>query len=163
VNTIEPGLLAPPVFQVNGTQYIVALFPDGVTFVLPPGITNAVPTRRARPGDTILFYGIGFGTVMPNIPAGQIVAASNNLQTPVQISFGSTQAQVAYQGLTPTLVGLYQFNVVVPNIAPSDSVPITFSVGSVTSTQRWSSRSGAEIPTRAYFTVTLTCAVVQQH
>ena len=61
VNTIEPGLLAPPVFQVNGTQYIVALFPDGVTFVLPPGITNAVPTRRARPGDTILFYGIGFG------------------------------------------------------------------------------------------------------
>jgi uncharacterized protein (TIGR03437 family) len=122
-------------FQVNGVQYIVALFPDGVTYVLPSGITNAVPTRRAKPGDTILSYGIGFGTVMPNIPAGQIVGQSNTLQSPVQIFFGGTPAEVTYQGLTPTFVGLYQFNVVVPNIAPSDSVPVTFSVGTVTSTQ----------------------------
>ena len=135
VNTIQPGLLAPPVFQVNGVQYVVALFPDGVTYVLPPGITNAVPTRRARPGDTILLYGIGFGAVTPSIPAGQIEEQSNTLQSQVQVFFGGTQAQVAYQGLTPTFVGLYQFNVVVPNIAPSDSVPLTFSVGNVTGTQ----------------------------
>ena len=44
VNPIQPGLLAPPVFQVGGRQYVVALYPDGVTFVLPACVSNAVPT-----------------------------------------------------------------------------------------------------------------------
>ncbi len=68
VNAVQPGLLAPPVFQINGNQYVVAVFPpDGGTYVLPPGVTNAVPTRRAKPGDTIVLYGMGFGPVTPNI------------------------------------------------------------------------------------------------
>jgi uncharacterized protein (TIGR03437 family) len=135
VNAIEPGLLAPPVFQLNGQQYIVALFPDGVTYVLPPGVTNAVPTTRAKPGDTILFYGVGFGPVTPSIAAGQIVQQSNSLQSAIQVSFAGTPAKVTYDGLTPSYVGLYQFNVVVPNIAASDTVPVTFSVGSSSGTQ----------------------------
>lgn len=134
VNATQPGLLAPDVFKINGTQYIVALFPDGVTYVLPPGITNAVPTKRAKPGDTILLYGVGFGPVTPNIPAGQVVQQANQLPA-FQVFFGGTPATVTYDGLAPTYVGLYQFNVVVPNIAASDSVPVTFTVGSTTSTQ----------------------------
>ncbi len=135
VNAIQPGLLAPPVFKVNGTQYIVALFPDGVTYVLPPGVTTAVPTRRAKPGDTILLYGVGFGPVTPNIPAGQIVQQSNSLASAFQVSFGGVPAQVTYYGLAPTYVGLYQFNVVVPNVAAGDSVPVTFTVGTTGGTQ----------------------------
>jgi len=134
VNPIQPGLLAPPVFQLNGRQYIVALFPDGVTYVLPPGVTSAVPTRRARPGDTILLYGVGFGPVTPNIPAGQVVEQSNTLPS-FQVSFAGTPAQVNYDGLAPTYVGLYQFNVVVPTTAASDTVPLTFSVGTTAGSQ----------------------------
>ena len=134
MNAVQPGLLAPPVFQVNGTQYVVALFPDGLTYVLPPGITNAVSTRRARPGDTIILYGIGFGPVTPNIPAGQVVVQLSALP-PVQISFGGVPATVTYSGLTPNYLGLYQFNVVVPSIPASDSVPVTFSLGATNSTQ----------------------------
>lgn len=135
VNPIQPGLLAPLVFQLSGRQYVVAVYPDGVTYVLPPGVTNAVPTKRARPGDTILLYGVGFGPVTPNIPAGQIVQQTNTLQSPFQVSFGGTPAQVSYYGLTPTFVGLYQFNVIVPNVAASDAVPLTFSVGTTGGTQ----------------------------
>jgi len=135
VNSIEPGLLAPPVFDVGGIQYIVALFPDGITYVLPPGITNAVPTRRAKPGDTILFYGVGFGPVMPDIPAGQIAEVSSSLQSSLKIFFAGTPARVSYYGLTPTFVGLYQFNVVVPSVAASDTVPVTFTVGTANSSQ----------------------------
>jgi uncharacterized protein (TIGR03437 family) len=36
---------------------------------------------------------------------------------------------------TPTFVGLYQFNVVVPNIAASNTAPVTFSLGGVSGTQ----------------------------
>jgi uncharacterized protein (TIGR03437 family) len=135
VNPIQPGLLAPPVFQINGTQYLVALYPDGVTYVLPPGITNAVPTRRAKPGDTILLYGVGFGPVMPSISAGQIEQQSNSLASLFQISFGGVPAKVSYFGLTPTFVGLYQFNVIVPNVEAGDKVPVGFSVGSTNGAQ----------------------------
>lgn len=134
VNALQPGLLAPPSFIVNGRQYVVALFSDQA-YVLPPGLTTAVATRRARPGDTILLYGIGFGPVTPNSPAGQIVQQSNQLQSQFQVSFGGVPAQVRYFGLTPTFVGLYQFNVVVPNIAASDAIPVTFSVGTTGGTQ----------------------------
>jgi uncharacterized protein (TIGR03437 family) len=90
-----------------------------------------VTTARARPGDSITLYGIGFGLVTPNIPAGQIVQDSNALQSQLQISFAGVAATTTYAGLAPGYVGLYQFNVVVPNVAASDSVPLTFTLGGV--------------------------------
>jgi uncharacterized protein (TIGR03437 family) len=129
VNATEPGLLAPPVFDIGAGQYVVALFPDGVTYVLPPGVTNAVPTGRAKPGNTIMLYGVGFGSVTPTISAGQIVTQTNALQGNFQASFGGVPATVSFAGLVGGFVGLYQFNVVVPNVAASDTVPFTFSLG----------------------------------
>lgn len=46
VNVVQPGLLAPPSFHLGGTQYAAALFPDGVTHVLPPGSIAGVPSQR---------------------------------------------------------------------------------------------------------------------
>lgn len=135
VNPLEPGLLAPSAFSVAAGQYVAALFPDGVTYVLPPGLTSAVPTARAKPGDTIMLYGVGFGPVTPAIPAGQIEEQTNGLQSPFGISFAGVPAQIKYQGLVATFIGLYQLNVVVPNIAASDTVPITFSVGTTPGAQ----------------------------
>jgi uncharacterized protein (TIGR03437 family) len=43
---------------------------------------------------------------------------------PVTFRFGSITATVSYAGLTPGLVGLYQFNVVVPAGAPSGDVEL---------------------------------------
>jgi len=37
--------------------------------------------------------------------------------------------------LTGGYLGLYQFNVVVPNVAPSDTVPLTFSLDGTSGTQ----------------------------
>ena len=135
VKSLEPGLLAPTAFNVGAGQYVAALLPDGVTFILPPGLTSAVPTTRAKPGQTILLYGIGFGPVTPTISAGQIEEQASTLQSPFQISFAGVPAQIAYQGLVATFVGLYQFNVVVPDVAASDTVPLTFSVGTTGGTQ----------------------------
>ena len=44
-------------------------------------------------------------------------------------------AAVSYAGLAPGMIGLYQFNVVVPDTAPGDAVPLTFSVGLSTGQQ----------------------------
>ena len=39
---------------------------------------------------------------------------------PVTLSFGQTPATLTYRGLAPNFVGLYQFNIVVPNVAAGD-------------------------------------------
>ncbi len=127
VNNVEPGLLAPPIFDLPVGQYVVALFPNGATYVLPPGLTNAVPTARAKPGDTIMLYGIGFGAVSPNINAGVIVQQSNSLSG-LRISIGGAEANVQFAGLVQGLLGLYQFNVTVPNVPASDATPLTFTL-----------------------------------
>jgi len=135
VNLEEPGLLAPTWFSVGGKQNVVALFPDGATYVAPPGSIANVTSRRARPGDIITLYGIGFGSVTPNIPAGQIVGQLNTLVAPFHLLFGQAEATLKYDGLAPNAVGLYQFNVVVPNVTPSDAVPVTFTLAGVAGTQ----------------------------
>ena len=136
VNSTQPGLLAPPLFNIGGTQYVAAVFPDNVTFVLPPGAIPGVASRQAKPGETIIIYGVGFGPVIPDIPAGRIVHESNTLATvPFQISFGPAAVTPSYAGLAQTYAGLYQFNVVVPSVAKSDAVPLTFTLGGVSGTQ----------------------------
>jgi len=135
VNTAEPGLLAPSSFLIGGKQYVVALLPDGATYILPPGSIPGVTSRQASPGDTVTMYGIGFGTVTPNVPAGEIVTQSNQLSQSLQILFGQTLAQVSYAGLAPGFVGLYQFDVMVPTVPDNDLVPLTFNLGGVAGAQ----------------------------
>jgi len=127
VNPTEAGLLAPPSFQIGGKQYVVAQHLDG-TYVLPPGAISGVSSSQAKPGETIVIYGVGFGQVTPGIGEGQIEPGQSQLASQFQMVFGTTQAQVTYDGLAPGLVGLYQFNVVVPQIANSDLVPLGFTL-----------------------------------
>jgi uncharacterized protein (TIGR03437 family) len=134
VNTLQPGLSAPPVFNVSGRQYVVAQLTDGA-YALPPGAIPGVATRRARPGDVLTFYGVGFGAVNPATPAGQVVGGLNTLASPFQLSIGGTRATVTYAGLAPGTVGLYQFNAAVPAITASDAVAVTYSVGGVAGAQ----------------------------
>lgn len=134
VNATEPGLLAPTAFKIGGTQYAVGVFDDGF-YDLPPG-TGGVAARRAVPGDTILLYGIGFGTVTPDNPAGVIAQGQTAVNGSVDISIGGVPAQVAYAGLTPGSVGLYQFNVVVPNIPANDKTPLTFTLSGTPGAQK---------------------------
>ncbi len=134
VNDAQPGLYAPPAFKVNGLQYAGATFPDG-TFVGPVGALPGVTSHPAKPGDTIILYGVGFGPVNPSIPSGWIVDQANTLSMPFQVMFGEAPANLAYDGLAPNQVGLYQFNVVVPNVANNDAVSLKFSLGGVLGTQ----------------------------
>jgi len=135
VNPTAAGMLAPGYLNIGGVQYVGALFPDFQTFVAPPGAVSGYASRRAKPGDVIVIFGIGFGPVTPNILAGQIPQGNSTLTLPLQIYFGSAPATLQYWGLAPGLVGVYQLNVVVPNVAASDAVPVTFTLGGVSGTQ----------------------------
>jgi uncharacterized protein (TIGR03437 family) len=138
LNALEPGLLAPPNFTIGGNQYLEAFNSDG-SYTLPTTSTLGLNSRPARPGETIVIYGVGFGPTAAGgtpIPPGMIVTQLNSLANSMQMFFGPTLATLSYYGLAPNLVGLYQFDVVVPlSAANSDTVPLTFNVGGNTGTQ----------------------------
>ncbi len=134
INTTEPGLDAPPAFAVSGTQYVVAIASDE-SYVLPAGAITGVNSKPAKAGDTIVLYGVGFGPVTPAVQPGQIVQQLNQLTGNFSISIGGVKADVAYAGLAPNYVGLYQFNVVVPQVPPGNAVPVTFTLGSASGSQ----------------------------
>ena len=127
VNTVEPGMLSPAAFSIKGSQYVVAQLSNTVIYVLPVAVSG-IQTARTKPGDSITLYGIGFGTVTPAIAAGQIVQGQNALQGALKVSIGGVSANITYAGLAPGFVGLYQINVTVPQIAASDTAPITFTL-----------------------------------
>ena len=141
VNATEPGLLAPPSFSVGGKQYVVAFHTStapcgtssGFCYVLPANAIPGLASAPAKVGETITLYGIGFGTVTPNFTAGTIVTAPNTLTQPLLVNFGSTAASTTcstcYAGLVQQLVGLYQFNVQVPNVSSSSAMPFSFTLG----------------------------------
>jgi uncharacterized protein (TIGR03437 family) len=112
---LEPGLLAPALFNVAGKQYVAALHAASGAFVT----NGSVPGIAAAPaiaGETLTIYGIGFGPVkQSNAPiAGQIAVGQTALSAAVQFTIGQTVAPVTYAGLAPGLVGVDQFNIVVP-------------------------------------------------
>ncbi|HSP66276.1 MAG TPA: hypothetical protein VLN48_01035 [Bryobacteraceae bacterium] len=127
VNEIQPGLLAPAALMIGDKQYTQAVSADGATVAVPSGAMPAA-ARPARPGETIVLYGVGFGPVTSGIGAGDVVQQDNSLLLPFQVFFGGTPAAVNYAGLAPGSVGLYQFNVVVPETAGA-AVPLSFALG----------------------------------
>jgi len=55
--------------QIGANQYVVAQLSDG-TYVLQPARSQvSVPAGQAR--ETVVIYGVGFGSVVPNIPAAR--------------------------------------------------------------------------------------------
>jgi uncharacterized protein (TIGR03437 family) len=125
VDDTKPGLLAPSQFLAGGKQYAVAVLGDGA-FSGPAGAFSGVNTRAPKPGETITFYGIGFGPVAPSASDGVIVSKQNATTQTMQVFFGDTPATVAYSGLVAGFLGLYQFNVVVPAIPANSTIPLTF-------------------------------------
>jgi uncharacterized protein (TIGR03437 family) len=128
VQTVEPGLWAPPSFQVAGMQYAAALASDWKTFILPAGAIPGVASRPAKPGETIVLLGIGFGEVTPTLNAGTLVSEANTLANPIEIRFGNVPATLKYDGLAPGATGEYQFDVVAPDVPDNPAVPLTFSL-----------------------------------
>jgi trimeric autotransporter adhesin len=124
---LAPGLLAPQSFKLSGKQYLVALYSDGATYVGKENLIPGVPFRPAKPGDLITAYGIGFGDVSPLTPPGVVASGTTTLPA-LSVRFDQTPAITTYAGLAPGTVGLYQFNVVVPNVANGD-IQFSMNVG----------------------------------
>jgi len=124
------GLLAPAAFKVGDVQYAAAVHNANGKFVSGGNIPN-VDAAPAVPGETLVFYGVGFGPITPNFPplGGRKATGQTMVTNPVTFKIGENEAKVTYAGLAPGLIGLYQFNVEVPSNAPSGDLPVTVTQG----------------------------------
>jgi uncharacterized protein (TIGR03437 family) len=110
--TYDPALFG---YTASGLIYTAAVFPDG-TVVGDPAKTAG--TRGARPGDRVSLWGTAFGAS----PSGVVINSPTALSNPVVVTVGGQRATVEYAGLVG--VGLFQINIVVPNLPVGDH-PVT--------------------------------------
>jgi uncharacterized protein (TIGR03437 family) len=100
---------------------VAALHAD-YTYVGKPGLIAGVTSTPAKPGETILIYGTGFGPTNPPLPCAQLVTTPAVLTNSVQVTIGGVAAPVAYAGLVGAV--LYQFNVTVLNVPDGDAAVV---------------------------------------
>ncbi|MBZ5607831.1 MAG: hypothetical protein LAP38_06220 [Acidobacteriia bacterium] len=131
---VAPALQSVPQFLVGGKQYVVAQTPDFKSFIGKPNLLQGVPFTPAKPGDSIIVYALGCGPTNPLTPAGVVASQNSALALPFRINIGGVQADVAFGGIAANTIGLYQFNVTIPNVQPGDQ-PIELIVDGVPNAQ----------------------------
>jgi uncharacterized protein (TIGR03437 family) len=119
--TVNMAAAAPSFPLVGATQYVVATHADN-SLVGPVSLSvPAYPFTPARPGETIVLYGFGFGLPTTALANGSSAQSGALPSLPV-ITIGGASATVTFAGaISP---GLYQLNVVVPTTAQSGDNPL---------------------------------------
>jgi uncharacterized protein (TIGR03437 family) len=129
ITSTEPGLLAPASFLVGGKQYIAAVHGANPILFVSGGNIPGLPTAPAKSGETLILYGTGFGPLQSGTKvAGVIASGLTTLANPFAITIGGFPATVSYQGLTPGLVGVYQFNIVVPQVFSAGDAVVQYTL-----------------------------------
>jgi len=88
----------------------------------------------AQPGETVIVYGTGFGTVKPAVSSGTVAPGPPGLAqlvTMPRVQFDGQDAAIFYAGLAPAQVGLYQINAQVPKGVKSGYPMVTVQTNGV--------------------------------
>ena len=118
---------SPSFFIIGAGPYVVATHADGS--LVGPASLYPGQTTPAQPGETIVLYANGFGTVSPSVVSGA-ETQSGSLNPLPAITIGGTAATVQFAGLISP--GLFQFNVVVPASAASGDNALAAAYGGMT-------------------------------
>ena len=142
-----------PAFFTFQAKYAAAVHNSDGFFVAPAAyLGSTVLSTPAQSGEPIQIYATGLGPTTPAVPAGQLVATAAPVAdlTKLKVTIGGAAATVQYAGIVSP--GLYQVNLIVPQVANGDQ-PIVATIGGV------SSQTGLFIPilnwTGAAVTVTV--------
>jgi hypothetical protein len=114
--TVELQQLLPGFFLLP-QDYVAAVRADGA-YIAPAGLVDGVTTVPAQPGDHVLLFGTGFGATSPEVPAGQEFQGAAQLVNAVTIRIDTASVIPSFAGLSG--VGLYQFNIRIPDLPDGD-------------------------------------------
>ncbi|MBS1874399.1 MAG: IPT/TIG domain-containing protein [Acidobacteria bacterium] len=117
LRSAAPGIFR---FSPSSAKYAAAVFADG-SLAAPVSLFGSSATSRpAQPGETVLLFGTGFGATTPAVSAGATYSGAAPLASGANlvVKIGGAAADVAFAGISAP--GLYQFNVVVPNLSDGE-------------------------------------------
>jgi uncharacterized protein (TIGR03437 family) len=125
--------VSPAFFLWNG-RYAVATRAD-FSPTGPEGLFPGVSTLPARPGDTIILWGTGFGATNPPVLPGMVPPGNQvaSVAAAVTVTIGSLPATVIGAALAPGSAGLYQIAVQVPGTLSDGDQPVIAQVAGLQS------------------------------
>ena len=130
-NTVIPQLqtFSPAFFLWNG-KYAVATHANYTLAASPSVFATATP---AKPGETIVLWGTGFGPTNPPDTIGQLNRNPALVTTPPTVTIGGVPAGVLGAARSAGFAGLYQIAVQVPSSLSDGDQPIVAQAGGVQS------------------------------
>jgi uncharacterized protein (TIGR03437 family) len=116
--------VAPAFFMYPGTNFAIASR-------LPDYAEVGDPSAPAKPGDTLVLWGTGFGATNPAVAAGTTVTGAPAVVTLPTVTIGGMTVPVVSTILTAGSAGLYQITVQLPANVPTGAVAVQASAGGV--------------------------------
>lgn len=121
LQTYLPGFF---LFDPENRRYLAAVHANGAFLGKSGLFGSAATTQPAKPGEIISLFGTGFGPTSPAVLTDEIFAGAAPLAIPGQltIQIGGVAATIKFAGLVGQ--GLYQFNVLVPDVPNGDQAVV---------------------------------------
>jgi uncharacterized protein (TIGR03437 family) len=119
--TAQLQAAAPAFFMAPGNYVSASRLPD----YAPAG----TPSAPAKPGDTLVLWGTGFGPTAPALVPGVPVIGAPAVVAPVTVTVGGVSAPVVSAVQTTGAAGLYQVTIQLPANVPSGAMAIQASAG----------------------------------
>src|SRR5271157_1132232 len=108
--TANTSMFSPAFFPFTA-KYVAATHANGAPVGDPSIIAGATP---AKPGETIVLWGTGFGPTNPPTPTGVVVSTASPLARTLVLAIGGQPAFPVFAGVTEA--GLDQINVTIPTV-----------------------------------------------
>jgi uncharacterized protein (TIGR03437 family) len=127
--TITCQALAPALFSYGTEHYASAVFSDGIIVGTIPG------TRPAHGGSVLSLYGTGFGQTTPavtNVNGG--LSSPRVLAVDVVVLVAGQPVKLLWAGMVG--IGLYQFNVELPEVLEIGDYPVTIQISGGIETEK---------------------------
>jgi len=123
-----------PAFFLWPNNQVVATYQD-FTYAAAGGTFTGVTTTAAKPGDTIILWGTGFGGTDPAFPQGMVTPTTGGPYNtdPVSVTIDNLPATVYGGALAPGFAGLYQIAIQVPSSLGSGNWPVVATIDGVSS------------------------------
>jgi len=129
---INNGSLSPALRAFFSNVQPAIITSDGSHAVATHADYSLVTSQNpAHSGEAITVYGVGFGPVTPAVPTGVPAGGSppSTLFADISVTVNAHNAGVLFAGLSPGSVGLYQFNIVIPDRVGIGDLNLLINVG----------------------------------
>lgn len=105
--TVNLRATSPGIFSINSQG-------SGDGAILHADNTLVTAANPARAGETVVIFCTGLGATNPPVASGRAASGEPTTNIPT-VTIGGRDAPLAFSGLAPGFVGLYQVNAVVPS------------------------------------------------